>query len=211
MKRKLGLYAAFLLASVCALSTAACSGGGGKTAPAALPAPTNLQIADKTLTWGAVANAGGYTVAVNSDEHAAATTTYSLSSLAAGAYTLKVKAKGDGANYGDSPWSETKTYTAEAQTPDYSQYAGKYYLYASEQKQTEYWIQVNADAAWVNSYGESGTAEYLENDAIRIHIVVGVWSPDGTDIDGVISNGTITYTFDGYTYVYKMDGAGGAA
>ncbi|MDR1094438.1 MAG: leucine-rich repeat protein [Clostridiales bacterium] len=120
--KKLKTLLLMLAVVLAALALAACGapGGdppdnGGAATPAALPAPTlNIGESEKLLTWNAVANASGYSVRVGNGTPIdnGALTSYSLASLtAACTYSLKVMAKGDGANYTDSPWSAAKTYT----------------------------------------------------------------------------------------------------
>ena len=82
--------------------------------PVRLSAPVNLSIDEesKFLTWDETANAGGYTVDIDGSAFAAETNCYSLALLTEyKTYMLKVKALGDGTNYTDSDWSETKSYT----------------------------------------------------------------------------------------------------
>jgi hypothetical protein len=77
-----------------------------------LAAPLNLQAIGISLTWSAVNNASGYTVDIDGTEYTATTNSFSLSVLTtAGTYTIKVKAKGNGATYADSDWSQTVQYT----------------------------------------------------------------------------------------------------
>jgi beta-glucosidase len=108
--------------------TVTCSAEGYASASAAftvnvaasvLAAPVGLAIDSGKLSWTAVDNASGYVVEVNGIQYAlnASATEYSLFGLAKGGYTLKVKAVGSGAVYGDSDWSETAHTVAESDLP----------------------------------------------------------------------------------------------
>jgi P pilus assembly chaperone PapD len=82
--------------------------------PVALATPSGLGISSGVLTWTAVANASSYTVKVNTTEHAASSTSMNLASLslAAGTYSVSVRANGQG-NYTNSAYSSTISYTVE--------------------------------------------------------------------------------------------------
>ena len=68
--------------------------------PATLTAPSNLTISGNTLTWAEISNASGYLVDIDGATYPVSAEKYSLASLTAPkAYTLKVKAVGDGKNY----------------------------------------------------------------------------------------------------------------
>jgi len=87
-----------------------------------LPTPTNVRVVGTTLQWDTVAAASGYVVEISGASTSTQNTSsnlYSLQSLTAvGTYTLKVKAKGDGANYNDSDLSASVQYIVEDTTPD---------------------------------------------------------------------------------------------
>lgn len=81
-----------------------------------LPKPANPRIDNSGtfFTWDEVLSNNGYIVQVNDDPTVREVTGnfWELSNLTyAGEYRLKVKAKGDNANYSDSDWSQIVTYT----------------------------------------------------------------------------------------------------
>ena len=77
-----------------------------------LNSPTGLNVDDSTLilVWDEVKNARAYTVDINGKQENTGGNSYSLEGLAGGTLTIKVKALGDGKDYGDSDWSEPLTY-----------------------------------------------------------------------------------------------------
>jgi hypothetical protein len=94
-------------------------GGNKKTGLPQLSVPGNVVVdrVEEKLTWTAVESANGYVVSAAGgggflEEYAVTAASYSLAELANGAYTLKVKAVGDGVSYSDSDWSEGVPYTA---------------------------------------------------------------------------------------------------
>ncbi|MGG4531563.1 hypothetical protein [Aneurinibacillus migulanus] len=83
-----------------------------------LAAPSNLTVSGTKVSWGAVANATKYSVTIYNDKNAevktvsnVTTTSVDLSaqSLAAGTYTVKVKAIGNGSTYSDSALSSASS------------------------------------------------------------------------------------------------------
>ncbi|MDR1093334.1 MAG: hypothetical protein LBL66_04215 [Clostridiales bacterium] len=110
-----------LIAAALVLVNAACAvflglavaakqdGGGAAQAEIQLDTPAGLSYAGGTLTWGAVANAGGYVVRVNGAERAVPDNGYAFSDAEFGTFKVYVKAKGDGARYADSPWCAAYT------------------------------------------------------------------------------------------------------
>ncbi|GHV02137.1 hypothetical protein FACS1894211_13030 [Clostridia bacterium] len=89
------------------------------TVTAQLDTPAGLLITGTTLTWNAVANAGGYDVQVDNNApvtlNGGQTASYSLSSLTDNSktYTLKVKALGDGTVYLHSEFSAAVEYIGD--------------------------------------------------------------------------------------------------
>lgn len=82
----------------------------GQTTNIQLETPKNLIVENDILTWSIVDNAESYVVSVNNIETECDENEYSLKNLAAGAYTLMVKAVGDGTVYISSGFSEEITY-----------------------------------------------------------------------------------------------------
>jgi len=115
MRKSAIKFAALTAVIILVFSAAACVSGDTKPA-LAVPGGVAVNTDTKTLSWNAVTNASGYRVAVDGEIQAAQNgTTYSLASLAAGTYTLKVKAVGND-NYADSAWSAGVSYTAAGGT-----------------------------------------------------------------------------------------------
>ena len=78
-----------------------------------LAKPENVRVSGSKAVWNAVANAKGYLVQLNDTETVVNTTEIDLPQ---GAYSLKVKALGDGAYYEDSPYSDKLTNMLDAPT-----------------------------------------------------------------------------------------------
>ena len=89
--------------------------GGGE--PKALSTPT-LSVDGAVISWQAVENATSYVLKINDEENAVTDTTFDLSSRKDGSYVCMVKAKGDGENYKDSPYSESITMVIDTTAPD---------------------------------------------------------------------------------------------
>lgn len=86
----------------------------GQTTNIQLETPGNLIVENDILTWSIIDNAEGYIVSINDIEKECSENEYSLKNLVAGAYTLKVKAVGDGMMYISSDFSEEIIYNKEA-------------------------------------------------------------------------------------------------
>ena len=72
-----------------------------------------------TVTWDAVANADSYTYTLNGGaEETTAATSAEFTSLAAGDYTVRVKATSKDENYTDSEWASTTVTIEEEQTEE---------------------------------------------------------------------------------------------
>lgn len=72
-----------------------------------------------TVTWDAVANADSYTYTLNGGaEETTAATSAEFTSLAAGDYTVRVKAISKDENYTDSEWASTTVTIEEEQTEE---------------------------------------------------------------------------------------------
>lgn len=82
-----------------------------------LSKPSNLRVDEATLTlsWSAVPNARYYTVSIDGNERDSRGTSYSLAGLSAGDYTIRVRARGNGEDYGDSGWSDRFSFTRESE------------------------------------------------------------------------------------------------
>ncbi|MCX4313549.1 MAG: leucine-rich repeat protein [Clostridia bacterium] len=82
-----------------------------------LPRPQNLTVNGDTLelSWRAVPNARYYRVSINGDEKSSRQNKYSLESLSAGDYTIRVRAVGNEDTHGESDWSEEIEFTREAE------------------------------------------------------------------------------------------------
>lgn len=111
--KKLRLLTVIALIACYLLSAVACAGGG-----AVLETPTGLWVepADLILNWDEVENASKYKVDINGEQKDTRRTSYPLSSLKAGAYTLRVKALGDGKNFSDSEWSVSYEFVRDPET-----------------------------------------------------------------------------------------------
>ena len=89
----------------------------------AKPTSLNADATTKKLTWTGDSHASSYKVfekvstATAYTEHSATSCEYDLSGLAAGTYSLYVKAIGDGTTYSDSADSDKVEYTAPDSTP----------------------------------------------------------------------------------------------
>ncbi len=112
--KKIRLLMIFSLIICCLLVVCACD------ELSALSKPRNVEIESTTLTlkWSEVKDARMYTVSIEPEggeakEMIASKTSYSLTSLAEGKYTIRVRANGkDGVNE-DSEWSEPVPFTRE--------------------------------------------------------------------------------------------------
>ena len=87
-----------------------------------LSTPTNLAASGSTLSWTNVSNNSGYAYVIDTKPSSSETTgnlnanvtsfdASTLSSLTAGEYTFKIKAKGDGTSYTDSDYTSTVDFT----------------------------------------------------------------------------------------------------
>lgn len=95
---------------------------GNTPDPIKLATPENLGVSSvtassATLTWHEVANASGYIVNLEGNEHETNTNSLTLNDLTASTtYKWTVKAKGDGINYSDSENSSQSSFTTDAAT-----------------------------------------------------------------------------------------------
>ena len=82
---------------------------------AALAAPTNVTIIDSTLSWIPVTNATNYIIEISGQPQPYLTskTTYSLSFLEEGEYTVKIKANDATGAHRESKWSKPVSFTKE--------------------------------------------------------------------------------------------------
>lgn len=114
-RRHLLLMALSLILTICmCFALAGCDSCSDDEAPAKLSTPVVTIDDNGVATWLEVENASGYAYVID-DKPEVSTTQLSVN-LADG-QSVKVKAKGDGANYSDSDFSEIKTYTAPAKQP----------------------------------------------------------------------------------------------
>ncbi|MBO5339067.1 MAG: hypothetical protein J6A96_05135 [Clostridia bacterium] len=81
-----------------------------------LETPTNVRVVGTTLQWNVVDYASGYTVLINGTTYTCQINSYSLQDLPSGEYTLSVKANGDGVLYNSSAYSDSISYTRNANT-----------------------------------------------------------------------------------------------
>jgi len=109
MKKLSKWFMVSLIALLCAVTFAACGGGGDNTPkPVKLGAVTNVTLdGDRAIQWTAVPNASGYTVVLSGAVTVNTTTTeasYTITSapVTGGNVNYSVKANGDGTNYTDS-------------------------------------------------------------------------------------------------------------
>ncbi len=81
----------------------------------ALESPTDVSVdnVELVLTWSPVDNATYYVVGINDAEYITSRTSYSLSSLDAGEYELRVKACDARRELRDSAWSDTVAFVME--------------------------------------------------------------------------------------------------
>ncbi|MDR0425609.1 MAG: fibronectin type III domain-containing protein [Clostridiales bacterium] len=114
------IAAAFvLITSVAIVLPIVLTDRGGEPTQLAVPAGVKASADTKMLTWNAVEEALGYVVSVDDIEKPRQTAVaYNLAPLAAGTYSLKVMAVGDGERYTNSPWSAALSYTAPSAFPD---------------------------------------------------------------------------------------------
>ena len=84
----------------------------------ALSRPLGLKIDGDTLllTWNEVEDSVGYTVRINGESRNTRQNRYSLTTLAAGEYRIRVQARGNERNHGNSSWSDEIAFTREAET-----------------------------------------------------------------------------------------------
>ena len=114
-RRHLLLMALSLILTICmCFAFAGCDSCSDDEAPAKLSTPVVTIDDNGVATWLEVENASGYAYVID-DKPEVSTTQLSVN-LADG-QSVKVKAKGDGANYSDSDFSELKTYNAPAKQP----------------------------------------------------------------------------------------------
>lgn len=114
-RRHLLLMALSLILTICmCFAFAGCDSCSDDEAPAKLSTPVVTIDDNGVATWLEVENASGYAYVID-DKPEVSTTQLSVN-LADG-QSVKVKAKGDGANYSDSDFSEIKTYNAPAKQP----------------------------------------------------------------------------------------------
>ena len=89
-----------------------------------LDAPSDLQINEKVLTWSKVENASGYMVDIDGKQTLSGENSFNLSGLnELKTYVIKVRALGDGEEYGSSKWSDSKEYTPQPETEESLSYA----------------------------------------------------------------------------------------
>ena len=83
-----------------------------------LATPKLVKVDQTTLvlSWHEVNDARGYVVKIDDKEVEVRTNQYSLASLKAGKYTLRVKSRGDGETNSDSAWSAAVTFEREQET-----------------------------------------------------------------------------------------------
>lgn len=105
--KKLRFFLTIIFAIGCLFALAGCA--------APLSRPQDLTVDGDTLvlSWRAVPNARYYTVSVNGEQKDSRATKYSLSSLEAGEYSIRVKACSNGNDYRNSGWSDTFRFTRE--------------------------------------------------------------------------------------------------
>ena len=153
--KKLRLLTVIALIACYLLSAVACAGGG-----AVLETPTGLRVepADLILNWDEVENASKYKVDINGEQKDTRRTSYSLSSLKAGAYTLRVKALGDGKNFSDSEWSVSYEFVRDPET-------GLSYRLTEDEKAYEVTSGTTAEGAVTieNSYRGKPVVAIAEN------------------------------------------------
>lgn len=107
--KKLRILICIMLVLGCSAAFAAC-GGARLSKPGGLRIDTDAL----TLSWIEVPNARYYTVSFNGDERETRKNNFSLSALAPGDYTVKVKACG-GDGYDNSDWSRSLSFTREVE------------------------------------------------------------------------------------------------
>ena len=113
--------------------------------PTKLSTPSDFYVNGGKLYWQAVANASAYLVEVTADEiqQQVSTATWDLPTTAK-AYTIRVKAVGDGTDYTDSDWAEY-VFKAKLSTPsDFYVNGGKLYWQAVANA-SAYLVEVTAD------------------------------------------------------------------
>jgi hypothetical protein len=150
----------FILLLAASLGLAAC-GDDKKTTPTQLSKPTGLKISEGTLTWNTVQHASKYAVDIGGKEYTAPGATYTLPGLEPGDHQIKVKAKGDGKHYEDSPWSDVYRHTVPPKgfsDPEDTKIDTSWY----KDKVTEFFIDTAAQlrglAAIVNNKPENSEA-----------------------------------------------------
>lgn len=91
-----------------------------------LPAPQNLEIFERVITWDKVDGAIGYTVFVNDEEYEVSETSFSLLSITEGTYYINVMAVGDGEKHTNSV-ATSLTFNLHAPKPLLKDEKGLYY------------------------------------------------------------------------------------
>jgi len=119
-KKKLGIFAAMiiLLLILSFAMLAACNNGtcdnGTITPPTPLSTPLNLTIETYSLSWDAVSNASYYEIEIDGAIHQSAANSFTLLVLATeGDHNIRVRAISESANFLDSNWSNSITFSLE--------------------------------------------------------------------------------------------------
>lgn len=112
-RRHLLLVALSLILSICmCFCLAACDSCNDETEPVQLATPVVTVDADGVARWSAIENASGYAYKIsNGKEQTTSKTSVTLTD----GQSIAVKAVGDGVNFTDSGYSESKTYEKPAQ------------------------------------------------------------------------------------------------
>ena len=121
------LVTILLLATVLLTCFGLSACGGGE--PKALSTPT-LSANGSKLNWTESENASGYVLKINEEEYSASSNSYDLSNRKDGSYICAVKAKGDGENYKDSPYSELVSVVVDTAAPEITATLKKSVYYA---------------------------------------------------------------------------------
>ena len=140
-----------------------------------LATPATPDISGFTYTYGSVDKNNGYVVSVGGQEYTSETTSYDLSGLQAGNYTVKACAKGNGANVLASNYSKPiDVFRLEAptnvriDTADASEGVLRYdgVLYAEG-----YYVVFNNDGNPINANTIENVNQYITEQGTAIHMI----------------------------------------